>query len=333
MKFIANILYKIKKGMPGGVAELDSNGKVLSTQLPSYVDDYEEFDSYDDFPQTGEADKVYLDKSTDKTYRWTGTQYGVIGSNIALGETPQTAYRGDRGKIAYDHSQQTSGNPHKVSASDLGLSEVATTGDFEDLINKPTISGGGSNGLPPIYNLKSGKFLYRANDPNKPVSDVNEDQTVLILSGEFADFNIAVITTSRMDYNGRYWVCGRWRNVNYNPLVEVTNQAQKDILNKIMDLNPTSFKQAASGQSLTVERSENIMCGYDWVTGNRPFSMYRQGCLLIFDDTIAATTYSARRAFIIGFGSQNSSSWAGNIRVGIREKPANSTTWGAETLY
>lgn len=41
-----------------------------------------------------------------------------------LGETSTTAYRGDRGKIAYDHSQKTSGNPHNVTKTDVGLGNV-----------------------------------------------------------------------------------------------------------------------------------------------------------------------------------------------------------------
>ena len=40
-------------------------------------------------------------------------------SLLTLGETASTAYRGDRGKIAYDHSQIFSGNPHGSSAGDL----------------------------------------------------------------------------------------------------------------------------------------------------------------------------------------------------------------------
>lgn len=36
-----------------------------------------------------------------------------------LGETSALAYRGDRGKIAYDHSQ-TTGNPHGATAADVG---------------------------------------------------------------------------------------------------------------------------------------------------------------------------------------------------------------------
>lgn len=57
---------------------------------------------------------------------------GGSGSGLALGETSSTAYRGDRGKIAYDHSQAT-GNPHNTTKSDIGLSNVDNTSD----INKP----------------------------------------------------------------------------------------------------------------------------------------------------------------------------------------------------
>ena len=57
---------------------------------------------------------------------------GGGGSSLALGETESTAYRGDRGKIAYDHSQIT-GNPHGTTKADIGLGNVDNTSD----LNKP----------------------------------------------------------------------------------------------------------------------------------------------------------------------------------------------------
>jgi hypothetical protein len=88
-----------------------------------------------------------------------------LPSFASIGETSTTAYRGDRGKIAYDHSQVTTGNPHNVTKSNVGLSNVpntdataranhtgtqpastitglaavATSGDYDDLSDKPTI--------------------------------------------------------------------------------------------------------------------------------------------------------------------------------------------------
>lgn len=123
----------LNKGSPNGVAELDSTGKIPTSQLPSFVDDViegylsgEKF--YEDSAYTteiiGEPGKIYLDISSNKTYRWSGTTFVVISETIALGETSSTAYRGDRGKIAYNHSQLTNGNPHGVTKFDVGLGNV-----------------------------------------------------------------------------------------------------------------------------------------------------------------------------------------------------------------
>lgn len=90
------------KGQPGGLAELDSTGKVPAAQLPSYVDDVLEFSTKAQFPQIGETGKIYVSKDTNLTYRWTGTQYLEISQSLALGETPSTAYSGDKGKVNRD---------------------------------------------------------------------------------------------------------------------------------------------------------------------------------------------------------------------------------------
>lgn len=102
------------KGTANGVAELDSTGKVPANQLPSFVDDVIEGylnagKLYKEKAHTsqinGEAGKIYVDLHTNKTYRWSGSAFVVISDTIALGETSTTAYRGDKGKTAYDHSQ------------------------------------------------------------------------------------------------------------------------------------------------------------------------------------------------------------------------------------
>ena len=95
-----------------------------SGQLPSYVDDVEEYANLAAFPVTGESGKIYIALDSNLTYRWGGTTYVEISPSLALGETSASAYRGDRGKTAYDHSLLTSGNPHNVTKSDVGLSNV-----------------------------------------------------------------------------------------------------------------------------------------------------------------------------------------------------------------
>lgn len=96
----------LNKGVANGVAALGADGKVPSGQLPSYVDDVLEFATKSAFPATGESGKIYVDLSTNRVYRWSGSTYIEIAADrLELGETSTTAYRGDRGKIAYDHSQ------------------------------------------------------------------------------------------------------------------------------------------------------------------------------------------------------------------------------------
>ncbi len=91
-----------KKGAANGVAELDENGKVPTSQLPSYVDDVIEAASMSAFPATGEAGKIYVALDTNKTYRWGGSAYVEISESLALGDTSSTAFRGDYGKALKD---------------------------------------------------------------------------------------------------------------------------------------------------------------------------------------------------------------------------------------
>lgn len=90
-------------GVASGVATLDTSGKVPSSQLPSYVDDVLEYASKSAFPAVGESGKIYVDKTTNITYRWSGSSYVEISPSLALGETSSTAYAGDKGKQNADN--------------------------------------------------------------------------------------------------------------------------------------------------------------------------------------------------------------------------------------
>ncbi len=125
------------KGAVNGVAELDESGKVPSSQLPSYVDDVLEFDSQSAFPETGESGKIYVAKDTNKTYRWSGSAYTEISASLALGETSSTAYPGDKGKIAYDHSQAAHA-PADAEPNVQSDWNETNTGSDAYIKNKPT---------------------------------------------------------------------------------------------------------------------------------------------------------------------------------------------------
>lgn len=124
------------KGQPGGLAELDSTGKVPAAQLPSYVDDVLEFSTKAQFPQTGETGKIYVAKDTNLTYRWTGTQYLEISQSLALGETPSTAYPGDKGKANRDALNSM---PTKLTSY---LTPTTSTGELVKINYKYTSKDG-----------------------------------------------------------------------------------------------------------------------------------------------------------------------------------------------
>jgi hypothetical protein len=77
------------------------DGKVPSTQLPSYVDDVLEFANLASFPAAGETGKIYIAIDTLKTYRWGGSVYAEISSSEV------TSVAGHVGAVVLDVSDIT----------------------------------------------------------------------------------------------------------------------------------------------------------------------------------------------------------------------------------
>ena len=99
------------------VATLNDNGKVTESQLPSYVDDILEgkLVSVTEFTlnagQHGEVKQsgvIYLDTTTNTSYRWSGSQYVMTGSSLTLGEGEDQAFPGNRGVNLENQSVVTS---------------------------------------------------------------------------------------------------------------------------------------------------------------------------------------------------------------------------------
>ena len=145
------------KGQAGGYAPLGADAKVPAAHLPSYVDDIIEIESFNATAPTvlangkmyfnttdnkiytsngtawgtgatPESGKIYTRIDTNVIYRFSGTTMVEISASLALGETSTTAYRGDRGKIAYDHSQLTAHNPHNTTFAQLGSKPTTIAG-------------------------------------------------------------------------------------------------------------------------------------------------------------------------------------------------------------
>ena len=141
--------YTLLKNNPTkyGIATLSTEGKIPSSQLPSYVDDVLEYASESEFPETGEAGKIYVDTTTNLTYRWGGSSYVEISASLALGETSSTAYAGDKGKAIrtdLDAHIASKTNPHGVTASQVGLGKVDNTADADKVVKGATQDGSGN---------------------------------------------------------------------------------------------------------------------------------------------------------------------------------------------
>lgn len=122
------------KGAANGVASLDSGGKIPASQLPAGYDNVDMLQSFVTtnpssnmrigqkfyntttkkiFTATSATtgvetaveggDKIYINITKNKSYRWTGDQMVVVGdgSGVALGTTSSTAFRGDYGNTLY----------------------------------------------------------------------------------------------------------------------------------------------------------------------------------------------------------------------------------------
>ncbi|MCR5742055.1 MAG: hypothetical protein K6G38_06325 [Gammaproteobacteria bacterium] len=155
--------YAKKTDLPKKLSELtnDANyvqtvgGLIPSNILPSFVDDVIEVSSYASLPRPGESGKIYVTLDNNLTYRWGGSDYVEISKSLALGTTSTTAFRGDYGQTAYEHSQAT-GNPHNLALSDLSITVSATEINYlagltdtivNELAKKLNLSGGTLSGF------------------------------------------------------------------------------------------------------------------------------------------------------------------------------------------
>lgn len=168
-----------QKGAANGVATLTENGKVPASQLPTYVDDVLEgtLVSPTEFTlnegQQGEVKQsgvVYVDTITNKSYRWSGSQYVMTGSDLALGETSSTAYAGDKGKQVTDRVAEVySANSVVNGLSDITIDSDDTEGQFLSAPNALTTWNGAKeqNDIKIPYASQSKAGVMSASDKTK----------------------------------------------------------------------------------------------------------------------------------------------------------------------
>lgn len=132
---LKNLVKRITKGSPLTHTEVDDNWQAIEDTFQT--------------PTDSDIGKVPVLNPDKETFSY------AVKTDLELGETASTAYRGDRGKTAYEHSQ-TSGNPHGTNKSDVGLGNVDNTSDF----NKPV-----SNAMQIALDLKKYNTILSASLP------------------------------------------------------------------------------------------------------------------------------------------------------------------------
>ena len=182
-------------------AELDESGKVLSSQLPSYVDDVLEYNSEDNFPETGESGKIYISLNSNKTYRWSGSVYVELSESISLGTTSSTAFRGDYGNIAYQHANKKglafASGLYKITTNDQGhvTSAVAVT--------KSDITALGIPSQDTTYNTMTGATVDTAGTLGLvPAPSIGSQDKFLKGDGTWSELNEATLQSLTIQKNG-----------------------------------------------------------------------------------------------------------------------------------
>lgn len=84
--FVQSAISSLKKGHPGGVATLDTSGKIPSSQLPGYVDDMLEFAGTVSIAE-GSIQKVSLGEGTAKKVAYNSATKTFVASSSASGGT------------------------------------------------------------------------------------------------------------------------------------------------------------------------------------------------------------------------------------------------------
>lgn len=130
---ISNIQYKKLESIPdiNTIVTTDSNGKIPNDLLPSYVSDILEYSNKDAFPTTGATGKIYVDIATNKTYRWSGTQYTLIGDGTGISVTGKLI-NATSGTVTYRRNSSTLNIPIKdASTSTASIFDISLKGADE----------------------------------------------------------------------------------------------------------------------------------------------------------------------------------------------------------
>ena len=159
-----------------------TDGKIDSQYLPSFVDDVLDgtyvntttFNNPSGAAYAPETGKIYVDTTTNKTYRWSGTQYAEISAGVTLGTTSATAFRGDYGQIAYNHSQAAHARTDATAVSYKSNGVLTINGTDTTIYTHPTFTTTKSTGNSSLTHGGTFKALTAVTADNGHVTGYTE---------------------------------------------------------------------------------------------------------------------------------------------------------------
>ena len=230
------------------------NGKVPASQLPSYVDDVLEYDSKNDFPKPGEQGIIYVDKSTNLTYRWSNSNNYIMigGGDLALENgagagslvqktvssngTPYSNEASGSGSVAMGKKVKSKGNTTFVIGQEneaiAGTSASFTSGRLNVNRGSYNITGGENNANNNSWNLvigkgnavSDGRFGIVSGLNNEYCGGGNDENSSISMLGN----NLYYVQSDSSSYGAL--LIGRYNKIENNPgrLFIVGNGTSKD---------------------------------------------------------------------------------------------------------
>lgn len=300
-------------GTANGIATLNEQGLIPSNQLPSYVDDV--IDCYATYSKeedgtlsniklysdaehqnaiTGESGKIYVDiTGSDSIYqfRWTGTQFTVVGAPTVIGEVTGTAFDGARGKALEDkvNQQQTEiDNKQEQLVSGTNIKTI----NGNDILGSGNIqiqcSGVGQSGT----GEKSEIFNSSSNIANGSYSHAEGNNTIAFGQsshaegfGDIASYNINItnidVSSTTISYttDNNYIICYTDYILKFSNNSRLYTVISNNIGNKSIKLDTTTgittgnttvyvYRHYAKGPGSHVEGYDNITtAGYAHAEG------------------------------------------------------------------
>lgn len=287
-------------------------GVIAEANLPSYVDDVLEYNSKSNFPSTGEAGKIYVDTTTNLPYRWGGSAYVEVSSSLALGETSATAYRGDRGKIAYDHSQAT-GNPHgttiaNISGLQSALDSKANSSHTHNYAGSSSAGGAATTALECTGNSATATLADISKKANTTVA--------VTTAGTGAAYTATVDGITALTAGITFTMIPHTVSTTISPTLNVNGLGAKNVRMRL-----TTFPQTTTGLRVA-----------NFLSANKPVKMMYDGNFWIVDDVIRTDANCLYGVVPIESGGTDADN-AADARVNLGIETPNGTTTSGNADY